>query len=148
MSAELQEAWREIAPWLMTPSLGRETTAFWRSAKQHGLWFINAANKRTGPLPLAALDVILICCRDKIVIRCNQDCSVIAWLSQAMSKIQDSTQNKLGKKKKNQGHKSFYALCTQAEAGIWVDYPKYATAWFSNLDAKIMHVYYSRTKCI
>lgn len=47
-----------------------------------------------------------------------------------MFKIQDSSQNKKKKKKKPRGKKPVCPMPTavlDAEAGIWVDYPKFAT---------------------
>lgn len=35
-----------------------------------------------------------------------------------------------------------HTVALEAEAGIWIQYPKSAAAWFSSLDAKIMHVHY------
>lgn len=50
-------------------------------------------NGGTHPPSPAALDAILICCRDKNLIRCSQDSSIIARLSQVRSKMH-WTQNK------------------------------------------------------
>lgn len=76
-----------------TKIVWRSYKAFWRSLKQHGLWFINAANDRTHPPSLAALDAILICCRDKILIRCSQE----RWARQCPKY---RTQHKINRKKK------------------------------------------------
>lgn len=127
----------------------RNYKAFWRSVKQHGLWFINAANDRSHPPSLAALDAILICCRDKILIRCSQE----HWVRQCPKY---RTQHKINRGKKPQttkprGKKPICPMPTavlEFESGIWVDYPKFATAWFSSLDAKITHVYHRVAECI